>query len=382
MIYFDYAATTPMSDNALSVFTQASKTYYGNSMSLHDIGTAADALLSACREQLARALNGHKDGIYFTSGGSESNFLAITSLAKANSTKGKHILTTPFEHSSVMSSLHYLEDHGFTYSFVSVNDDGLIDIDDLKQKLQDDTILVIMGHVNSEIGCIQPIHQIGNILQKKGILFHVDAVQSFGKMPVDVKKNHISSLSISSHKLYGPKGVGACYINPSSHWQPFLEGGTHEYGFRQGTVNVPGIAAFITAMSDAIESMEDEWNRIEKLRKYFVDELIERKLPVFIEGPANTLHTMPQILPLRVSGIEGQLVMLECNRQGLAISTGAACKIGQSKPSKAMIAIGRTEMEAQEFIRLSFGKRSTKEEVNEAMRILERVINYVKDDAF
>ncbi|WP_188496480.1 IscS subfamily cysteine desulfurase [Pullulanibacillus pueri] len=376
MMYLDYAATTPMSEQALEAYIKASRNFYGNTMSPHDFGTEAHQLLEATRLELARCLNAHSSGIYFTSGGSESSLLAITSLARAHHYKGKHLITTKIEHPSIDSAIQLLESEGFTCTYLPVNKDGRIDLGDLQNAIREDTILVSIGHVNNEIGVIQPIEEIGQLLAEHHILFHTDAVQSFGKRPIDVKKAKITSLSISSHKIYGPKGVGACYIDPSIHWQPFLSHVSHEHGFRQGTINTPGIAAFITAAMDIVKYMDIEYKRMEELKHSFVREVRRRALPVVIEGcdTGESPHHLPSILPLRVLGLEGQLVMLECNRRGLALSTGAACKAGQSLPSKTMRALGRSENEALEFIRISLGVKTTSSEVFKAVDILESII--------
>jgi len=374
MIYLDYAATTPMSENALDVFIQASKNFYGNASSLHDIGSAAKNLLEESRRKLAKRLNCEQNGIYFTSGGSESSILAITSLIDANRKKGNHLITTTCEHASIFHLFQKLEKYGFEVTYLPVDKYGMVSLDVLRQTIKETTILASIQHANSEIGTVQPIKEIGEILHKKKVIFHCDTVQSFGKLPIDVKEMNIDSLSLSGHKIYGPKGVGAVYINPKLKWHPQLPGTTHESGFRPGTVNVPAIASFITAADDICKNMKEEGKRLSNLREELIDYLtVLPSTKIIVEGSSHS-H-LPNILGLRIVGMEGQFAMLECNRYGLAISTGSACSIGMQAPSRTMKAIGRTDEEAMSFIRLSFGKNTTKDDIIRTADIIKEITN-------
>jgi len=374
MIYLDYAATTPMSENALDVFIQASKNFYGNANSLHDIGSTAANLLEASRRQLAKRLNCEQNGIYFTSGGSESSILAITSLIETHKEKGHHLITTKCEHASIYHLFQKLEKNGFEVTYLPVDEYGMVSLDVLKQAIKNTTILASIQHANSEIGTVQPIKAIGEILHEKQVIFHCDAVQSFGKLPIDVKEMNIDSLSLSGHKIYGPKGVGAVYINPKLKWHSQLPGTTHESGFRPGTVNVPGVASFVTAADDICKNMEKEGKRLSALRQELINYLTA--LPaakIMVEG--SSVSHLPNILGLRIVGMEGQFAMLECNRYGLAISTGSACSIGMQAPSRTMKAIGRTDEESMSFIRLSFGKNTTRDDIIRTAEIFEEITN-------
>ncbi|AWI13665.1 cysteine desulfurase [Caldibacillus thermoamylovorans] len=374
MIYLDYAATTPMSENALDVFIQASKNFYGNASSLHDIGSTAANLLEASRRQLAKRLNCEQNGIYFTSGGSESSILAITSLIEAHKEKGNHLITTKCEHASIYHLFQKLEKNRFEVTYLPVDEYGMVSLDVLKQAIKKTTILASIQHANSEIGTVQPIKKIGEILHKKKVIFHCDAVQSFGKLPIDVKEMNIDSLSLSGHKIYGPKGVGAVYINPKLKWHPQLPGTTHESGFRPGTVNAPGIASFVTAADDICENMEKEGKRLSALREELINYLTASPAAkIVVEG--SSVSRLPNILGLRIVGMEGQYVMLECNRYGLAISTGSACSVGMQAPSRTMKAIGRTDEEAMSFIRLSLGKNTTRDDIIRTAEIFEEITN-------
>jgi cysteine desulfurase len=377
MIYLDYAATTPMSKEALNAYTEAAAAYFGNASSLHDIGSNAERLLTICRKELAALIGGEERGIYFTSGGTESNILAIRSLINAHRHRGNHLITTEMEHASLYHLFQQLEKEGFEVTYLPVNRFGQIDIGDLQRAITAKTILASIQHANSEIGTMQPIAEIGQLLRRHGVIFHSDCVQTFGKIRIDVKKMFIDSLSISAHKIYGPKGVGAVYIDPRINWQPCFPNATHEYGFRPGTVNVPGIASFITAAQHICENIDAEQTRLEQLRRYLLALIREKDLPVTVEGHPNA--RLPHIIGLSVHGIEGQYVMLECNRDNIAISTGSACQIGKQAPSRTMLAVGKSAEEAKQFIRVSFGKWTTEKDMDQLVSSLERISQHRKE---
>ena len=259
MIYLDYAATTPISDKALEVYARVAKNFYGNTSSLHDVGSSAKQIKEASAKIIATLLNAEAKDIHFTSGASESNFLGIQALVDATSGKGKHIITTKIEHSSVVQVFKKLEQNGYTVSWLDVNEFGKIEPNEVKKSVRGDTILVSIQHINSEIGTIQPIKEIGAFLKEKNILFHTDAVQSLGKILVDVKEMGIDALSVSAHKIYGPKGVGAVWINPEREWVPFFADIHQTKRLKTGTVNVPGIAAFAATVKEGFEEMEAEF---------------------------------------------------------------------------------------------------------------------------
>lgn len=375
MIYLDYSATTPMSERALTTYAKVANTYFGNANSLHDYGTVALNIVQQARNVISKHIGGHSRGIYFTSGGTESNQLAILSLAKAHEKYGKHVITTKIEHPSVLNTFQLLEEHGFTVTYLPVNEYGEIELETLKKALRNDTILVSIAHANSELGTIQNIASIGALLKERNIIFHSDCVQTFGKVPIDVNKLHIDSLSISAHKIYGPKGIGACYINPKISWKPIFPNGTHEKGFRQGTLNTPAIAAFAEACEEMMETMRVEMVRLKQLQTYFLQKIDRHR--IVLEG--HPTKRLPHHLCLRVKGIEGQYVMLECNRQGIAISTGSACQLGQTTAPQSMLAIGRTEREAHEMLRITFGKYTTKTDIDKTITTLKQIIqNYYR----
>lgn len=368
MIYLDYAATTPMSETALDAYLQTARQFFGNASSLHDAGSEAKYLLESARSQLASLLNGSPEGLYFTSGGSEANSLAIRSLVKANRHKGKHLITTPIEHSSVSNIFHFLEKEGYEISYLPVDSYGKVHMEALERLIRPETVLASIGHANSEIGTVQAIEQIGALLFEHNVLFHSDCVQSFGKIPIDVRKSHITSLSLSAHKIYGPKGVGACYISPFASWEQLIPGTTHEKGFRAGTVNVPGAVAFAAAADEKMEGKVEESVRLSQLREQLLSGIMKKGFPVFVEGDQE--KGLPHHIAVRFPGIEGQHMMLECNRSGVALSTGTACQAGMQSPSKTLLAIGRNENEARELVRITLGHSTTAEEIAETIKIL------------
>ncbi|MFJ5758167.1 IscS subfamily cysteine desulfurase [Neobacillus sp. NPDC093182] len=372
MIYFDFAATTPLDSEAAEVFVQASTEFFGNSSSLHDFGGQSQDLLENCREELASLLGVNKKGLYFTSGGSEGNFLAIEALLSAPKKTGKHIIAGMAEHSSIHGVLSRLE--GYSITYLPLNSSGLIDIEELERAITPETILVIVQHVNSEIGTIQPIEEIAHICRVHDIHFHSDFVQSFGKIDLKRITPLVSSFSFSGHKIYGPKGVGGVYVDPAISWRAFFPGGSHERGFRPGTVNVPAIASMTAAAQKLNEQLVQSHNRFLELRATLIETLdpIKEFVHIYQAAPNSQL---PSIIGLRISGIEGQWMMLECNRYGFAISTGSACQIGMQAPAKVTQALGLSPQQAKEFIRISFGKTTKREDVE---KLGETIVDIVK----
>ncbi|MGE7759059.1 IscS subfamily cysteine desulfurase [Peribacillus sp. NPDC097895] len=369
MIYLDYAATTPIDEEALDVFSQASRKFFGNASSLHDIGSEAARLLDMSRQQLAEMLNIKKEGIIFTSGGSESNMLAIDTFIASKPSWQNHLIVSRTEHASIANYVAKLEQVGFEVTYLRHLDDGLIDIEHLQVCLSEKTCLVIVQHVNSEIGVIQPIEQISKIVRKHQAFLHVDCVQSFAKLPLEKISALCDGLSISSHKVYGPKGTGAVIFPAIHQLKASVPHITHEYGFRPGTVDVPGIASFMTAAKKLGDNMVAEHKRISTLRMQLIQRLTERKVDFqIIEGKSQQL---PHILALAFTGLQGQYIMLELNQKGFAVSTGSACQIGKQDPSKTMMAIGKSEEEAHQFVRFSFGKYTTADDVHKLADCLE-----------
>ncbi len=361
-----------MSEHALNIYVKAAKNAFGNSSSLHDAGDISARTLSACRKTIANIIHGQEKGVYFTGSGSEANIAAVQSLLNGIQHK-KHIITTANEHSSLHTFFKKIELIGYTVTYLYPNEHGIITPDLVQQSLQKDTALVSIQHGNSEIGTINPIEEIGMLLREKKVVFHSDCVQTFGKIPLDVK--HIDAISISGHKIYGPKGVGAAYINPSIHWQPIIPGTTHESGFRPGTVDVPAIAAFATAARDISLEQKKFHAHFVQLKNQLIDLLEPYHKEISVIN-SHFHHTLPNIIPLVFEGIEGQYVMLEANRFGMAISTGSACQVGMQAPSRSILAIGYNEQQAKQYVRISLGKDTTSNQIENLSKVL---INIVKN---
>lgn len=374
MHYFDYAATCPLDEDALEAYVQASKEYFGNTSSLHDEGTKAASLLEHCRGKMAGMLNVDREGVYFTSGGTESNEIALYALLKSR--KGSHILTSEGEHSSIRNLFVKLNEEGYEITIVPLNANGEVDLHQLQKEIREETIFVSVQHVNSDIGMIQPIKEISQICSEHGVLFHSDCVQSFGKVEVKEVSAMVDSLSISSHKVYGPKGVGAVYIRPSLTFTPRIPGSTHESGVRAGTVNLPAIAAFTVAAEKMVTGLKDNQGKISLLKKSFLQALEETREHWTLVG--DTCHNIVPAAGLCLHHIEGQWAMLEGNRHGYAFSTGSACSLRDQGPPPTLRAMGFSDEEAKAFIRISFSHRQTVEEVQGLALFLNGIMKPVK----
>nr|WP_302052383.1 IscS subfamily cysteine desulfurase [Bacillus pumilus] len=372
LVYLDYAASTPVSEEALHVFQQLSKDCYGNASSLHDAGGRANDILTYSRQSIAAILEGEPGGIYFTSGGTESNLLAIQSMANGLPADRQNVITTSVEHPSVQHAVKSLERLGAKVSIIEPNQDGIITEDILKDALLPETGLVSIQHANSETGIIQPLAELAPILKERHILFHTDAVQTFGKIRVSIKELGVDAISISSHKVYAPKGAGAVYMGAHVPWKPLYSETVQENGFRPGTVNVPCIGAFAAASEQLMLKLDEQKQQNEQLRDYFLQQLKMRQLPV------RTLHNgnrrmLPHIIGCFFEGFEGQYVMLACNRHGICISTGSACASGYHHPSPAVKALHVSDRDALQFIRLSFGSKSSKEDIDQLLHTFEQL---------
>lgn len=369
MKYFDYAATCPLDRDAANIFIEASTKYFGNSQSIHEAGSAAANLLESCRQEFSSLLGVEEAGIYFTSGGSEANYLGIMALLSAKKKQGNHIITGAAEHSSVYNLMKKLEKEGWEISYLPLNNNGKIEFASFTEAVRPDTVLVSIQHGNPEIGTVQPVKNIADYCRSKDILIHTDCVQTFGKIPTAPLAHSVDALSISGHKFYGPKGTGLAYVNPKLAWKPYIDGTVHEKGFRPGTVNVPGIAAMTAAAQKAASLSATEIERVNRLRTTLIDALTEVKESIEIFGTTGN-EQLPGIVGMSISGLEGQFVLLECNRKGFAISTGTACHTGMLSPAKSMTAMGIDGKAAKEFFRVSFGRETKQEDVIELGKLL------------
>ncbi|WP_079527430.1 IscS subfamily cysteine desulfurase [Halobacillus hunanensis] len=369
MKYFDYAATCPISEEALQAYIKASREFFANTRSVHDAGSKADRLIEHCRERMAELLQVAAQGITFTSGGTESNLLALYALARAG--KGKHIVISAGEHSSIHNvTTKLVEEEGYELSIVPMTKDGVVNLEKLKHVIREDTSFVSIQHVNADIGTIQPLETISEICQEKRVFLHSDCVQSFGKVKMDKVTSLVDSFSISSHKIYGPKGVGALYVKPSLSFTPFLPNVSHENGVRQGTLNTPGIAAFTTAAEMCLNKLEKHQAHIKRLKREFLASLKEAGE----KAVGSEFESCVPSIGLCIHKIDGQHVMLEGNRRGYFFSTGSACQVGSGGPPKMLLSMGISEEEAKTFIRISFGVDQSLEDVQGLAECLNEVI--------
>ncbi|MFX1302176.1 MAG: cysteine desulfurase NifS [Promethearchaeota archaeon] len=382
-VYLDNAATTPMDPRVIEEINKHFKENYGNSMSLHSIGQKAAQVLMKSREMIASLINAERDEIFFTSSGTEADNIAILGVTAKNKNRGNHIITSSIEHHAIGHPSEQLEKRGFEVSVLPVNKDGLINLDELEESITKKTILISIMFANNEIGTIQPIKEIGEIAKKHDIIFHTDAVQAFGKIPIDVKEMNIDLLSASAHKLYGPKGVGMLYIRNKGvreGWGRFIEpimyGGGHERDMRPSTVNVPGIAGFAKAVEIAKEEMQNEMERHTELRDKIIKWVTENIEDSYLNG--HPTQRLPNNVNLGFRYIEGESIVLDLDMERIATSTGSACSSKSLDPSHVLLAIGLKPEEAHGSLRVSLGRFTTEEDVDYFLQKLPGVIERLR----
>ena len=375
-VYADNAATTQMSRAAIEAMLPYMETIYGNPSSLHSVGQQAAEALQSARERVAKCLNASPREIYFTSGGSEADNWAIKGTAELMAKKGKkHIISTTVEHHAVLHTLKKLEKQGFEITLLPVSSDGFVSPGDVASAIKDDTALVTVMYANNEIGTIQPITEIGEICREKGVIFHTDAVQAVGHLPIDVKAQNIDMLSMSGHKFHGPKGIGALYIRKGINLPNLIEGGAQERNRRAGTENIPGIVGMAAALTEAVNNMEENTKKVAALR----DRLIEKILKI----PHSRLNgSRENRLPGNVSvcfeGVEGESMLLYLDMQGVCASSGSACTSGSLDPSHVLLAIGLPHEVAHGSLRLSLCEYNTEEEVDFIAEALPPIIERLR----
>jgi cysteine desulfurase len=370
-IYVDYAATTPIKKQVLDEMYPFLTADFANPSGAYSMAAESRMAIDSAREKVAFALNSLRNEIYFTSGGSESDNWAILGTALANSGKGRHIVTTKIEHHAVLHSCQYLEKLGFRVTYLDVDSKGLVDIEKLKGAICGDTILVSVMYANNEVGTIQPIKRIGEICREKGILFHTDAVQAIGNIPVDVQELNVDLLSMAAHKFYGPKGVGALYIKKGTKIDSYIHGGSQERGKRAGTYNTAGIVGMGKAIDLACGSLTDEYQRLTGLRDRLIGGLLEvtgSKL-----NGADGLGRLPGNCNISFEGVDGELLLAMLDGSGIYASSGSACSAGSTDPSHVLTAMGVSESMAKGSLRITLGSDIGEEDI-------EFVINKVKEN--
>ena len=376
-IYADNAATTKMSEHAINTMLFHMKEVYGNPSSLYGVGQKAKEALEDARRRASAVLNCEPREIYFTSGGSEADNQAIISAARFNAAKGKkHIISTAFEHHAVLHTLDKLKKEGFEIELLDVHSNGIVTAEQVKNAIREDTALVTIMYANNEIGTIQPISEIGAVCRESGVLFHTDAVQAIGHIPVDIQKDNIDMLSLSAHKFKGPKGVGILYAKKGIPLTNIIEGGAQERGKRAGTENLPGIVSMVAALEDATKDLQGYKERLSPLRDRLIDGLFE--IP-YSDLNGDRVKRLPATVNFCFEGIEGESLLLLLDDKGIQASSGSACTSGSLDPIHVLLAIGRPHEVAHGSLRLSLSDDVTTEEVDYIIKSVKEVVTYLRD---
>jgi cysteine desulfurase len=376
IIYMDYAATTPVDVRVAKAMRPYFTDKFGNSMSLYSLGQEAKMALEQSRAAVADLMNAKTNEIIFTGSATEGNNLALKGIAFANRDKGKHIIVSSIEHDCVMESAHWLGKQGFDVTFLPVDKYGLVDPAAVENSIRKDTILISVMHANNEIGTIEPIKEIGEISHDHNIYFHTDAAQSFGKIHFDVRKMNLDLATVSAHKMYGPKGVGALYVKEGVRIEPLIHGGGHEFGLRSSTVNVAGIVGFGEAVKIAKKEMKPEAARLTKFRDRLIKEVLKIEDSHLNGHPVKRL---PNNANFSFDFIEGEGLIMQLDIKGIAASTGSACSSTSLEPSHVLIAIGLKHEQAHGSLRLSIGKYTTANDIDYVLRVLPGVVERLRE---
>ena len=385
-VYFDYNATTPVEPEVLDAMLPYFSGEFGNAASIHTPGQRARGAVETAREQVAALIGARAQEIVFTSGGTESDNHAVFGVVvqaflpvptSKNPDPSPHIITTAIEHEAVLNACQALEKSGVRVTFLAANREGQIDLDELRQAVRPETVLITVMHANNELGTVQPLEEVGPIAKERDIYFHTDAVQSAGKVPIDVNKLGVDLLSLSAHKFYGPKGIGALYIRGGTRLRQLLYGGHHQRGFRPGTENVAGIVGLGKAAEIARESLAADARRVSTLRDKLEQGLLARVPHARVNGGAS-LRT-PNTTNLVFPGIEGEALLIALDLKGLACSTGAACSSGAVEPSHVLTAIGLPPEEARASLRFSLGRHTTEQEIDFALQVVPSAVEQLRE---
>jgi cysteine desulfurase len=375
-IYLDYNSTTPVDLSVLESMLPFFAEKFGNASSIHSTGQRARSAVDAARDSVARLIGARPAEIVFTSGGTEADNLALFGSVAALDPSRKHVITTPVEHHAVLNATQALEEQGLEVTYIPVGASGIVDPQDIRRALRSDTLLISVMHANNELGTIQPIAEIGRIAAEADVRFHCDAVQSAGKLPLDVDRLGVDLLSISAHKIYGPKGVGALYVRAGTPLEPQFYGGHHERDRRPGTENVPGIVGFGKAAELAELNLEADAPRIEMLRDRLEEMLLNSLPSVHVNGDRKC--RVPNTTNLAFTAANGEALVIALDLQGIACSTGAACSSGAVEPSHVLLAIGLLPDEARSSLRFSLGRTTTAAEIDRAMAIIPPTVERLR----
>lgn len=373
MLYFDHCASTPPYEDVITSVTQVMERYYGNPSSIHQLGMEAEKLLTKARENISTALGVQPEHVIFTSGGTESNNLAVKGTARQYQHRGKHLITTQIEHSSVYECFKQLEHEGFEVTYLPVNSKGIVELQSVRDAIREDTILISVMHVNNEVGSIQPIQQIASLLQSyPKILFHVDAVQSIGRLSIYPQSWGIDMVTISAHKIRGPKGVGCLIRRPNLELQSLLSGGGQEYGLRAGTENVPFVVGMAKAMRLTMEQMDHNRNKLRSLRQKLIAQ-IEQIPQLILNSSKEDRYGAPHIVHFSFPGMKSEVFVHALESHGIITSTRSACSSGEQKPSRVLEAMGRDREQSVSGVRISLSAEHRVEHLDELCHALRQV---------
>jgi len=378
-IYLDNAATTPVDKRVFEEMVPYLTEIYGNPSSIHLFGRESKRAVEKARSSVADLINADPEEIVFTSGGTESDNAVLKSIAFTCKEKGGHIITTAIEHHAILHTCEFLERNGYRITYLPVDKSGIIDLSQLENAITDKTVLISVMHANNEIGTIQPIEEIGQIAKKHNILFHTDAVQTIGHLPVNVKKMNIDFLSLSAHKLYGPKGTGTLYIKSGAPFEPFIHGGAQENKRRASTLNVSGIAGLGKAAEIAQKEYEEENIRISRLRDKLLDNILSEISDVTLNGDRE--RRLPNNINISIKGVEGESLLLALDEKGIAASSGSACSAGSGEPSHVLNAIGLEKEAMQGSLRITLGRFTTEEEIDYTFFSLKEITEKLRSFA-
>lgn len=376
-VYLDHAATTAVRKEVLDEMLPCFSQNYGNPSSIYEIAREAKKLVDNARNQVANAINATPKEIYFTAGGSESDNWAIKGIAESYKDKGNHIITSSIEHHAVLHTCEYLKKNGYEVTYLPVDEDGKVSIKDLEAAIKPTTILITIMFANNEIGTLQPVKEIGEIAKKHNIIFHTDAVQALGHVKIDVKEMNIDMLSLSAHKLYGPKGIGALYVRKGIKLKSYIHGGAQERGIRAGTENVAGIVGLGKAVELAVNEMEQENKRLIALRDKIIDGILNNIPYTRLNG--HRTDRLPGNANISFEFIEGESILLLLDMEGFYASSGSACTSGSLDPSHVLLAIGLPHEKAHGSLRMTLGLENTEDDVNALLQVLPKIVKRLRD---
>jgi cysteine desulfurase len=375
-IYLDHAATTAARPEVVDAMLPYFTENFGNPSSVYTFSQKNKAVITQCRDTIAKSLGAKSNEIYFTAGGSESDNWALKSTAEAYASKGRHIITTKIEHHAILHTAQYLESKGFEVTYLDVDENGIVKLDQLKAAIRPDTILISVMFANNEIGTIQPIKEIGEIAKENGILFHTDAVQAYGQVPIDVDEYHIDMLSASGHKLNGPKGIGFLYIRTGLKLRNFVHGGGQERSRRAGTENVTGIVGFAKAVEIAFATMEERTKKETEMRDYLIGRLLAEVPYARLNG--HRTKRLPNNVNLSFQFVEGESMLIMLDMKGICASSGSACTSGSLDPSHVLLAIGLPHEIAHGSLRMTLGEENTMEEMDYVADNIKEIVEKLR----